>query len=329
MPELRKDPLVGRWVIFSPERGKRPTDFVSPEEAPSKGNNCPFCQGRENETPLEVYSVRKEGTKPNTPGWSVRVVPNKFPALAPEGVFQEHKEGIYTRSTGVGAHEVIIETPEHNLHLEDQSVEEIAKVLETYQQRMKELLNNSKNEYVLIFKNVGKEAGASLEHPHSQLIATPVLPKRVAEKENGYAAYYKETSTCIFCDMMKQELQEKNRIVYENESFLAFCPYASKFPFQICLLPKNHEANMMNISTQEVKLFADCVKVTLSKLVQALNKPQYNVVLTVGPRKKDFHWHLEILPRVTRIAGFEWGSDFFINPVMPEAAAKDLRQASL
>lgn len=325
MPELRKDPLIGRWVIFSPERGKRPTDFVTPEEGSSQNKSCPFCFGNEEQTPPEIYASRPKGVA-NSPGWDLRIVPNKFPALAPEGEFQEQEEGIYVKSQGVGGHEVIIETPEHLLHLEEQDLEGVQRVLQTYKDRVEVLLKDPRLEYVLIFKNVGLDAGASLEHPHSQIIATPIIPKRIQEKVDGIKKHRQKTGNCLLCDIIIQEKSEKSRLVYENEAFISFCPYASKFPYQMMLLPKKHQAELHEISNEEMQLFADCVKVTLTKLATALKKPQYNFVLNIGPKKSDFHWHLEILPRVTRIAGFEWGSDFFINPVMPEDAANDLRQ---
>lgn len=325
MPELRFDPLIGRWVIFSPERGKRPNDFISHEETHPAKNECPFCEGHEKSTPPEITAFRSDSTLPDTPGWSIRVVSNKFPALVPEGEFQTKGEGVYLKSPGVGAHEVIIETPEHHQHLEEQNLEGIANVFKMYQQRIEALLKDSRFEYVLVFKNVGKEAGASLEHPHSQLIATPVTPKRIQEKLEEFQAYYKRNKKSIFLEIIAQELKEKTRIVYENEAFLSFCPYASKFPFQIMTLPKLQSDNIQNLSTQEMHLFADCVKVTLTLLARALKKPQYNIILNVGPKNEIFHWHLDIMPRMTKIAGFEWGSDFYINPVLPETAAQELR----
>jgi len=339
MPELRKDPVVGRWVIISTERGKRPTDLGVVTEPPHK-KVCPFCEGQEKSTPAEIFSIRDPKTKPDGPGWQVRVVPNKYPALTYNGEFEKVGLGMYEKMNGFGTHEVIIETPNHQLDLERQPVEDILKVFETYKIRLEQLLRDPRLRYVLIFKNVGVDAGATLEHPHSQLIATPITPITVKEELSGAAAYHKDKDRCVYCDMIRDESDQSERLVYENESFIAFCPYASRFPYEISVLPKTHRPDFHKIEPKELAHLADCMKVTLSKLKKALHRPQYNYVLHTGPirgaRKgywttidNDFHWHIEIMPRVTRIAGFEWGSGFYINPMMPEEAAKNLREISV
>lgn len=340
MPELRKDPVLDRWVIISTERSQRPTDLPVAEEPPHK-KECPFCAGHENETPPELFSFRSPQSASNTPGWDVRVVPNKYPALKYEGEIEKLGEGMYDKMNGFGVHEVIIETPDHKLNLEDQPVGGIAKVLETYKLRLEALIQDDRLRSVLIFKNVGREAGASLEHPHSQLIATPVLPKRIKERLKGAQNYYNEKERCVFCDILSEEKKIKERLVYENESFVAFCPYASNFPFEIWVLPKKHHPDFQETSLPEMSHLADCLKIALRKLTKVLHKPQYNYVLNTGPVRKarkgqrrttldkDFHWHIEIMPRMTRIAGFESGSDLYINPMMPEAAAQYLRDVKI
>ncbi|MCX6355262.1 MAG: galactose-1-phosphate uridylyltransferase [Candidatus Aureabacteria bacterium] len=339
MPELRKDPILGRWVIISTERAQRPKDFfTSPEKSDAK--NCPFCGGREGMTPPEIFAVRSNGSRPNSPGWEVRVVPNKFPALRIEGDLDKQGRGVYDRMNGIGAHEVIIETPDHTTCIEMQSRESVAQILEVYKLRLLDLSRDMRFKYILIFRNEGRAAGASLSHPHSQLIATPVTPKRVKEELTGAMEYFNYKDRCIYCDILRQEMEEHTRIVYENEQFVSFCPFASRFPFEIWVLPKKHHVDFHNFPSNEFPILADMMIVTLRKLGKALGHPQYNYILHTGPLRRprkgywttieqDFHWHIEIMPRLTQIAGFEWGTGFYINPTAPEEAAKYLRQVDL
>ena len=339
MPELRKDPILGRWVIISTERAQRPRDFYTcPDKPDPKG--CPFCEGREDMTPPEIFAFRSPQSRPHSPGWEVRVIPNKYPALRIEGEMGKEGRGVYDMMNGIGAHEVIIETPDHHKCLEMHTRESLAKILEAYKLRIMDLTQDRRFKYILIFRNEGKAAGASLSHPHSHLIATPVTPKRVKEELVGALDYYNYKDRCIFCDILKQEIDEHERIVYENELFVAFCPFASRFPFEIWILPKAHNADYQNLSPGEMRVLADMLIVTLGKLAKALSHPQYNYILHTAPirwpRKDywrtiefDFHWHIEIMPRLTQLAGFEWGTGFFINPTAPEEAAKYLREIDL
>ncbi|MGA2221846.1 MAG: DUF4931 domain-containing protein [Verrucomicrobiia bacterium] len=337
MPELRKDPIIGRWVIIATERGKRPGDYAEPPvEVPDPARN-PFAEGNEAMTPPEIFAFRDPKSKPNGRGWQVRVVPNKFPALRIEGDLGKEGQGIYDKMNGIGAHEVIIETPNPTLQLEQQPVEGIARVLETYKIRVTDLLRDTRFRYILVFKNFGKQAGASIGHPHSQLIAMPVTPKRVKEKLVGAMQYYAYKERSIYEDMLKQELKEGVRLVYENAGFVAFCPFASRFPFEITILPRRQSAYYADIHPDEILLLADVLKATLLKLAKALNQPQYNYIINTAPARyahhgywatidQDFRWHIDILPRLTLIAGFEVGTGFYINPTAPEEAAKYLRE---
>jgi UDPglucose--hexose-1-phosphate uridylyltransferase len=337
MPELRKDPIVGRWVIIATDRSRRPSEYsVTPAEVGDPARN-PFAQGNEHLTPAEIFAFRDPHSQPNGPGWQVRVVPNKFPALRIEGDLEKEGQGMYDKMNGVGAHEVIIETPNPTLMLEQQPLEGIARVLETYKIRMADLLKDSRLRYTLIFKNHGRQAGATLPHPHSQLIATPVTPMRLKEKLAGAMEYFTYKDRSIFEDILKQELREGTRLVYENAGFVAFCPFASRFPFEVMILPRRQAAYYHEIHADEILQFADVLKVTLLKLNQALNQPQYNYILHTAPARyprhgywttidQDYRWHLEILPRLSLIAGFEVGSGFYINPTPPEDAAKYLRE---
>jgi len=337
MSELRKDPVVGRWVIIATERGRRPSDFKVPPLSQEEVGFCPFCEGNESKTPPEIFAFRKPQTHANGPGWDIRVVPNKFPALRVEGDIEKMGVGMYDKMNGIGAHEVIIETPQHPLRLEEQPIEGIAKVFETYKIRLEDLIKDSRMRYILIFKNQGAAAGATLEHSHSQLIATPITPKRVKEELNGAEEYHQYKDRCVFCDVMREELGEKTRLVYDNEHFVAFCPFASRFPFEVWVMPRRHHPDYHSMTAPELHSLAECMKTTLTRLSKALNQPQYNYILHTGPVRwarrgywatldYDFHWHIEIMPRLTRIAGFEWGSGFYINPTLPEEAAKYLRE---
>ena len=337
MPELRKDPIMGRWVIIATERSKRPNDYNVPAIEPIDPAKNPFAEGNEHLTPPEIFAFRDPRSKPNSPGWQVRVVPNKFPALRIEGDLEKEGQGMYDKMNGVGAHEVIIETPNPNLQLEEQPVEGVARVLEAYKVRMQDLLRDSRLRYILIFKNFGRQAGASLAHPHSQLIATPITPKHVKEKLGVAMQYYAFKDRCIFEDVLRQEIKEGTRLVYENAGFVAFCPFAARFPFEMTILPRRQSASFSDIHPDELHLLADVLKVALQKLSKALNQPQYNFIIHSAPARyvhhgywttidQDFRWHIEILPRLTLIAGFETGTGFYINPTPPEDAAKYLRE---
>ncbi|MDZ4723088.1 MAG: galactose-1-phosphate uridylyltransferase [candidate division Zixibacteria bacterium] len=328
MPELRKDPIIGRWVIISTERGKRPTSFTSVVRT-NEAKMCPFCPGNEHATPPEIMAYRRTNSEPNRPGWRLRVIPNKYPALKIEGNLSREPQGIYDRMNGIGAHEVIIETADHGRDLMDMSIDEIHDVLWSYRERMTDLERDSRFQYILIFKNHGEAAGASLEHAHSQLIAMPIVPKRVMEEIVGAKRYFDFKERCIFCDIIRQEIVNQERIVSDFDAFIAYEPFASRFPFETHIIPKTHQSSFLEMSDFEYAKLAACLKDTLIRLNLALNNPPFNYVLHTRPVSKEshdhFHWHLEIIPKLTKMAGFEWGSGFFINPTAPEDAAAFLR----
>jgi UDPglucose--hexose-1-phosphate uridylyltransferase len=331
MPELRKDPVSNRWVIISQERINKPIDFVEPVSSTfKKGGICPFCYGNEDKTPNEIQAIRPAGSVPNSPGWEVRVVPNKFPVLRVEGELNRRGEGMYDTMDGIGAHEVIIESPEHDKSLADLDYKQVEKVISVYKSRATDLKRDIRFEYILIFRNHGEQAGASLMHPHSQLIATPIIPKRVSEETSGSKLHYDYKERCVFCDMIKQELKDQSRMVIESRHFVCFEPYAPRFPFETWILPKKHSADFINITDEEIVDFARILKDSLLKIKRALNDPPYNFIIHTAPlRKQDgyyTHWHMEIMPKLTRVAGFEWGSGFYINPTSPEEAAKYLAE---
>jgi UDPglucose--hexose-1-phosphate uridylyltransferase len=345
MPELRHDPIQRRWVIIATERARRPSDFrgISSEEETVEPQFCPFCAGNEEKTPPEIFAIRQPGTFPDTAGWDVRVVMNKFPALRVEGELNRQGIGMFDMMNGIGAHEVIIETPEHHLTIPDMSHDHLIKVISTYKQRLCDLKNDPRLRYVLLFKNYKQAAGASLSHPHSQVIATPVTPLIVAQELESAKDHYLRKERCLFCDVIKQEVFSGQRIIQLSEHFVAIAPFASRFPFEIFLAPLKHAHDFGEMTEAETSTFTRDLRDTLKRLKVSLNDPPYNFVLHTAPNthtaprrpgywetlQYDFHWHLEIIPRLTRMAGFEWGSGFYINPTPPEDAAQWLRDVEV
>jgi len=331
LTELRKDPIIGGWVIISTERGKRPSSFKLPEKRSNDGF-CALCPGNEDKTPPEVFAFRPSGSLPNTPGWDLRVVPNKFPALRIEGELNRRGEGIYDKMSGVGAHEVIIECPDHDKTLSSISSSDLEKVLLTYKMRINELYNDKRFKYVSIFRNQGEVAGASLAHPHSQLIALPVVPKRLKEELNGSKEYFNYKERCIYCDIIRQEKEQGIRIISENDDFLSIVPFASRFPFETWILPQRHNSSFEETPDRYYASLAEIFSGVLKRLRMTLENPPYNFMLHTSPVSEKindyYHWHFEIIPRLTQVAGFEWGSGFYINPTTPEDAAKILKEAS-
>ena len=343
MSLLRKDPIVGRWIIISTERPKRPEDYhhhEEPEDEDVTPADCPFCPGNEKKTPPEIAAYRPEKSLPNSSDWWVRVIPSKFPVLRVEGSLEREGAGVYDWMKGVGAHEIIIEGPAHATRLEDQPESQVEKVLWAYRDRILDLERDQRLRYTLIVKNQGWSAGSLMNHAHTQIIATPVIPKLVKEKLDGAKSYYDYKERCVFCDMVRQELAEGVRIVDESRHFLAFTPFAPRFPFEVWLYPKKHSCSYADISKEEIMDLSGALKSTLLRLDRSLNNPPYNYILYTAPNRiprrghwhtlnDDFHWHLEILPRLTQVAGFERGSGFYINPTPPENAAKFLRDVKL
>jgi len=333
VPELRKDPMARRWVIIASERAARPTDFKHEDIAINDADRCPFCEGREQVTPPEIFVLRAVGTAPNTPGWRVRVVANKFPALRIEGATDQSQVGIFTRMDGVGAHEVIIETPDHHAHLGLLPHEHLTDVIRAYHQRYVDLRGDRRFEYVLLFRNHGRSAGASLSHPHSQLIALPVIPKRVAEEVEAAEHYFGRHGACIYCTMLAHEHEARERLVFENSQFMVLEPYASRTPFETWVLPKTHQADFGALGSGMMRALAEALHEGLIRLHACLANPPYNFIIHTLPYHVElshaYHWHIEITPQLTHVAGFEWGSGFYINPVAPEAAARYLREVQV
>ena len=332
MPELRKDPITGRWVVVSTERQKRPMDFRFEKATVIGREHCPFCPGREHVTPPEVLAYRNGGSA-NGPGWDLRVVPNKFPALRVEGTLEREGEGMFDRMTGIGAHEVIIETTDHDKGFATMSELEIERVLWAFRDRVLDLKNDIRFRYILLFKNHGAAAGATLEHGHSQLMALPIVPDFVREELDGARRHYLDKERCVFCDILRQEIAAGRRLIHENGDVVALTPYASRVPFETWLMPRGHASRFEESPRHVFENLARMLKWVVARLDRALESPAYNLIIHSAPFSEDagafFHWHVELMPRIARLAGFEWGSGFYINPTSPEEAAEVLRTVRL
>jgi UDPglucose--hexose-1-phosphate uridylyltransferase len=334
MPELRKDPVIGRWVIIATERALHPSNFkTDKEDRLTDLSKCPFEPGNEASTSPEILSYRKADSRSNEPGWWVRVVPNKFPALKVEGTMDKRGEGMYDMMNGIGAHEIVIETPNHDEEMALMPEMQINEVLWAWRDRIVDLARDTRFKYVMVFKNKGARAGASVQHPHSQIIALPIVPLRVQEELTGALQYYEYKDRCVFCDLIQQELSDRKRVVEDGERFISVVPFAQRFPFETWILPKQHESDYARTTRNDFLELAGLLKRTLQRLRGALDDPPFNLVLHTAPLNMEslphYHWHIEIMPRVTRTAGFEWGTGFYINPTIPEETAQFLREVQL
>lgn len=332
MPELRKDPITGGWVIIATDRSRRPSDFLRNPVTIQGGRPCPFCPGNEDRTPPEVLAYRN-GSQPNSAGWNLRVVPNKFPALRVEGELDREGAGIYDKMNGIGAHEVVIESPDHHLSLADLPEKRIEELFWAFRDRVLDLKKDRRLRYILLFKNHGEVAGASLEHTHSQIIALPVVPKCVQEEIEGGRRYFNFKERCIFCDIVRQETAGGERVVLETDHFIALSPYAPRFPFETWIVPRAHHSHYEHSDTASIQNLGWVTRTVLRKLDRVLERPAFNLVVHTGPAQEGemahYHWHIEIIPKLMKVAGFEWATGFHINPTPPEEAARFLREAGL
>jgi len=339
MPELRRGPIRNQWVIIAPDRAKRPSDYDARAAEPDEQEpiHCPFCSGNETMTPPEI--ARTNGSDGR---WQVRVVPNKFPALQDYAeLSRDGVEGGFDRMNGEGAHEVVIETPDHNRELPDLPAEQVKRVIDMYIARLSGLMQNPRLRHIVLFKNHGKEAGASLLHPHSQIIAVPIVPRDVRDVLRIAKEYYKRRERCLFCDVMLGEMRNGERIIDETDGYAAWAPYDSRFPFEVLISPQAHCCDFTQLTEEQRWGLARTLKRTLQRLRNLLGDIPYNLILQTSPNpteqpgkpehwktlQYDYHWRIEILPRLTRVAGFEWGTGSYVNPIPPERAAEYLREA--
>ena len=328
MSEFRKDPITGRWVIIAAERAQRPRQLGALSNS-SDEEPCPFCAGHEAMTPPEVWASRPQNTPADTPGWRVRVVPNKYPALEKSAKWQASNDRFYQSRHGLGVHEVIVECPDHVVNMADLSEAQFTDILSAYRARLSALRSERRWRYLLIYKNHGDRAGATLEHLHSQLVALPSVPKEALDEIDGAKAHFAATGRCIYCEMIEREIAQRERLVFDHDKFVALCPFAPRFAYETWILPKTHRAIFENSSEQETSQFARALRETITRLNHALDNPPFNYFIHSLPAddgtEDHYHWHLEILPQLSRAAGFEWGSGSHMTSVAPEAAARLLR----
>jgi len=330
-PELRRCPVSNRWVAFAPERALRPIHLThgKPHHRRDVDSmvDCPFCPGSEHLTPNEVYAIREPGSLPNGPGWQLRVVPNKYPALRPLGEMPRNVDA--DRLPGWGMHELVVECPEHFDDPSEMSDAAMARIAIAYRERLIALGDQPELRYASIFKNVGAEAGASLPHLHSQILATPIVPDAIQVELHTARAHYASRRTCYYCDLLRAELASEERLVAETDRFVVVCPFAPRFAYECWIVPKRHASHYE--ATGEADLFelGQVLKAHVRRLDRLLEVPAYNWFLHTAPlrtpRMPEYHWHFEIVPRTARAAGFEWGTGCFINAVLPERAAAELR----
>ena len=343
MPEYRHDPLTGRIVIVAEERANRPHQFDIADKP--FGDICPFCTGNESLTTNEIAAFRRADSEPNTSGWTVRVVPNMYPAVVPgdvPNVLQDNSFFLMCgRANGIGLHEVIIDTPRHILSIADMTLSETAGMLAMYRLRLQTLRTDSRWAYVQIFKNVGAAAGASIPHSHSQLVAMPFVPPPLSSMLHRSIEYHRSRKCCRWCEYLQNELQTGKRIVEETEHFVVLCPFVSRFAGEIEIHPKDHASGFDQTDVSLLDELAELVRLTIVRLEKAVfwmkGSLAYNIILNTEPfRFGDndstgtsipFHWHFSILPSLARAAGFEWGTGLHINPISPEQSAKRLREA--
>jgi UDPglucose--hexose-1-phosphate uridylyltransferase len=338
--ELRKDYLLDRWVVIATERSRRPTDFAKQKKAQAATNVCPMCAGNEHMTPPAVLVYLKSNGKiikdHDTDGvrhknWLIRCVPNLYPAFSPPKTQNDQAHIMQSDNFGcaVGHHEVLIESPNHDEHPADAELPQLTHVVNAYVDRLRDLSAEPYVKYVSIFRNHGLEAGASLSHAHSQIIATPFVPTIIEKEIAAGRNWWRQHEKCVFCDLIQRE-SKSPRLVLDNKRFVVFAPYASVHPMEFWMVPKRHGVNMLNLTLTEKKAFAETLHTSLKALKDLVNDPPYNFGIHLSLNREDedsYHWHLEVYPKLSIWAGFEKNTGIYINTVTPETAAAELRKA--
>ena len=330
MPQFRKDPLSDRWVVFAEGRDDRPNEYEHHGHR-RPAARCPFCAGHEEDTPPQIvaYASKSRARKQNGRDWVVRVVPNKYPAFQPQGDTSPVEQGLYVGCAAIGTHEVIIESPRHVASLSQLDDEEVTLMLQAYRDRILALQHIAGFRYALVFKNVGPEAGASLEHSHSQIVAMPMVPNEVERELTASQKLFRRHHGCFFCQVIAQERADRQRFVAESQRFTAVCPYASRMPYEMWVLPRRHASHFECQEDDALAELADFLRQLVRKLESLHGQLAYNYFIHTAPFDtsplRHYHWHIEIFPRLTTTAGFEWGAGYYINPVPPEQAAAILR----
>jgi len=322
MSQLRKDPIVGRWTIIATERARRPAAFVDPLSTVTDQKKCPYCQDIASHSIYESHGVK--------------VIKSSSPILDESKPFERQAQGLYEVCHSYGSHEIVLESPDHIANMADLTIEQIKAVIRTYCLRMQTHRKDPSIEYILAYKNYGVAAGSrNIGHSRSQIMAVPVLPMRVQDKTRGAEQYFDIHERCLFCDMVNQELKNRERVITENEYFVVIAPFASRFPFETWVLPKYHHCDFADGIMGYEDSLAAIMKDILLRMKIGLNDPAYNYMIQTSPVKnpssyKDhYHWHIEVMPRLTRVAGFERGTGFYICPIPPEMTAVFLREVDI
>ena len=330
MSEVRLNPITREWVIIAKEKGKKPEDFIIVKEnrkPPEFLKTCPFCPGNETVTPKETFKICDEK------GWKIRVVPNKFAMLSNEGERARSHTGLHKNVNGVGTHEVIIETPIHNLTTATMPLEQLKEVIQVYKDRFLEIYRDQRVDHVILFKNSGAASGTTIEHPHSQVVGIPVMPLHIRSRIENAMRFFDDTGECLMCRMIKDELNEGTRIVMDTKHFTALVPYAALSPFHTWIFPKKHSGFFADMQSDEIWDIASNLKSIMARLYHGLNNPDFNcVVMSGNPSDVNsgfIHWYLSIVPRVATASGFELGSGMYINSLIPEKAAEYLRNVKI
>ncbi|MFP4108130.1 MAG: galactose-1-phosphate uridylyltransferase [Desulfonatronovibrio sp.] len=326
--KFRQNKLSGEWVIFAPSRRKRPMDFVREVcevDIPAYDPDCPFCPGNEAKLSRIIHEIKD----PDKEVWSARAVYNKYPALTTEGEDVRSENGIYLEGNGFGLHMVILESPRHDLQMYNMTRQELQAVVDMYHYCYTLVSEDPRVTLIKLFKNYGRTAGASLHHPHSQLVASCIVPKFIREKENQEQRYFDEKGRCVMCDVLDFELKDRQRVIFENQRFAVFVPFAAEVPFELWVVPRKHAADFKDISEAEKRDMAESLELVMKVLREKLGSPEYNFAVNSCSRYKSnephLHWYLRVVPRLTTRAGFEIGSGMCINPSLPEADAQFLR----
>lgn len=329
MPELRQDLVRGNWVLIATDTALKPRDFPINKngvKVDARSDFCPFCEGNEAHTTSELASLRENDSLPDTPGWLIRTITNKYSGFRLEGELEMVEDGIYQSCNGLGQHEVIIETPEHGVEFHHFSVPKIRSVFQMLKDRYNVLAGDERVKYIQIYKNRGFLAGASLEHSHSQILALPMVPN----SQRGIMDYYGKKHQCLLCDILEGEKKAGQRIIKEDEDFVLLCPYASRFPYETWIIPRRHIPHFGEINDKELENLAQVLYEFLQVMVAYLNDPAYNIIIISAPVNipdvAGYHWYLEIIPRLIINSGVEITTGIYMNPVAPEIAAQIFRQ---
>jgi len=326
MADLRNEPVTRTWVVVTTDHPKGPSDYLpfKPPYRPQEAEgSCPFCPGHEEMTPRETFMLSGEGG-----GWAVRVIPNKFPFFHIEGEFDRRPEGMYDVMEAIGAHEIVVEAPGHKQNFASMDTQQIEKILRAYRERLKDLEKDRRFQQFLILKNY---PGVFNRHPHSHIIAMPVIPRRIDEEIYGTLDYYQRKERCIFCDIIKEEILMKKRVILETVHFLVFSPFASRYPFETWIVPKKHAPDFHHIHEEGIEDLSVAIQSLFLRFRKLLSDPPYSLAFHTSPvqsrfHRSEYHWHIETRLRIGLREGFEWGTGFFVNPTPPEDAAAFLRE---